>query len=260
MIPEYISKEEHTTKYLVQEYLDNRTREFPSQMKENFLNQEEIDIINYYWLHPKRFHFLDTSMVPIQQRILDDPTIDRTAEYNVFSDLYTNPWWAGLKEMLYPKVRKWLGEDIWIPHCHVLDSRYPYGIHTDAQQAGFNNAQHPAWTIIVPLEDYNSKTYVFNEPSVYKQPDEHVENSSNLDWTEIEKQDMCVSEDIFVKDFEALGTQRRWLKLLTIDGTFPWKAGRAICSDRYKLHGSDNYYNYGITNKRALIMWTTHSG
>jgi len=249
-----ISKEEHDSKYLVQDYLDNRQRTFKSMMHEDFLSAEEIEIFNYYWKHPKRSHFLDTSMVPVQERLLGPGDDYKTAEYNVFSDLYTNPWWAGLKEMMVKKVQTWLGDDIWIPHLHVLDSHFPYGIHTDAQQTGFAHAPYPAWTIIIPLEDYNSKTYVFNEPSVQKTPDEHIE-ANNIEYGD----SMCVDEETFEKDFAGLGTNPEWLKMLTIDGTFPWKTGRAICSDRYKFHCSDNYYNHGIRNKRAIIMWTTHA-
>ena len=87
----------------------------------------------------------------------------------------------GLKEILHNRIQAWLGPDVYIPHCHVLDSHYPYGIHTDAQQAGFTFAPHPAWTVIIPLEDYNSKTYVFNEPSVQKTPEEHREVALNYE-------------------------------------------------------------------------------
>ena len=239
-LPNYnkITIEEHQ-QYLTQNYLDSRTRQFPSMMKDAFLSEEEIEIFNYYWTHPKRSYFIDTSM-----------PVEKTAEYNIFSDLYTNPWWAGLKEILVPKVQAWLGDDVYIPHCHVLDSYYPYGIHTDAQQPGFEHAPYPAWTIIIPLENYNSKTYVFNEQSIYKSPE--------LDTNLVESETMHVSEEVYQKDFAGLFTPREHLKRLTIDGTYPWKSGRAICSDRYKFHSSDNYYNYGIKNKRAIIMWTTH--
>lgn len=249
-LPNYIkiTNEEHQ-QYLTQDYLDNRTREFPSMMQENFLSEEELEIFDYYWKHPKRNHFIDRSMQGAQERVWG-PGEYKTAEYNNFSDIYTNPWWAGLKEVIVPKVQAWLGQDIYIPYCHILDSHYPYGIHTDAQQQGFIHAPHPAWTIIVPLEDYNSKTYVFNEKSIHKQPDE--------DLTLNERDKMCVSQETFDKDFAGLQTPEHWLKKLTVDGTFPWKRGRAICSDRYKFHSSDNYYNNGIMNKRAIIMWTTH--
>ena len=42
-----ISKEEHDSKYLVQDYLDNRQRTFKSMMHEDFLSAEEIEIFNY---------------------------------------------------------------------------------------------------------------------------------------------------------------------------------------------------------------------
>lgn len=250
---ERISNEEHESRFLTQDYLDNRTKTFDSRTCPDFLNEQEIELFNYYWKHPYRKHFVDTSMTPIQERVLG-PGDYKTAEYNIFSDLYTNKWWAGLKEILHNRIQAWLGPDIYIPHCHVLDSHYPYGIHTDAQQAGFTFAPHPAWTVIIPLEDYNSKTYVFNEPSVQKTPEEHREAHG------IELRDeMCISEEVYQQDFAGLGTPREHLQMLTVDDTFPWQAGSAIASDRYKFHSSDNYYNHGITNKRAIILWTTHT-
>ena len=65
---------------------------------------------------------------------------------------------------------------------------------------------------------------------------------------------MCISEEVFEQDFAGLKTPKEWLKKLTLDGAYPWKAGSAICSDRYKYHSSDNYYNHGLKNKRAIIM------
>ena len=44
---ERISKEEHDSKYLVQDYLDNRQRTFKSMMHEDFLSAEEIEIFNH---------------------------------------------------------------------------------------------------------------------------------------------------------------------------------------------------------------------
>tara|TARA_B100001057_G_scaffold354372_1_gene356333 strand:+ start:1145 stop:1891 length:747 start_codon:yes stop_codon:yes gene_type:complete len=242
-----LTAEEHEERFLQPEYLPTR-REFPTMTHENFLSEKEIELMNYYWNHPERMHIVDRSMQSVQEEMFG-PGEYKTAEYNIFGSLYKNPWWAGIKEMLVPKVQKWLGHDIYIPHCHVLDSHYPYGIHTDNEQAGFVLAPHPAWTIIIPLEDYNSKTYIFNEISVGKHPT-NLENKSD---------DMCISEEEFEKDFAGLATPKDWLKKLTLDGAYPWKAGSAICSDRYKYHSSDNYYNHGLKNKRAIIMWTTHT-
>ena len=46
--------------------------------------------------------------------------------------------------------------------------------------------------------------------------------------------------------------------MLTVDDTFPWQAGSRLLVIDISF-SSDNYYNHGITNKRAIILWTTHT-
>ena len=55
-------------------------------------------------------------------------------------------------------------KDIYIDDCHILESFYPYEIHTDStannndytMQA--DNGYTSAWTFIIPLDNYNSNT------------------------------------------------------------------------------------------------------
>ena len=47
------------------------------------------------------------------------------------------------------------------------------------------------------------------------------------------------------------------LDYLTIKEIFAWKKGSAYFCDRKYFHCSDNYIAQGLTNKRALIFWTS---
>ena len=216
---------------------------------DNFLTDDEINQFIEASQHKNIYYVHDVSMGPIikQHNISDDPT---TAHYWIFSDFYTNPSWRHLVDIIQPKLEQHFGK-LYASHIHVLDSRFPYGIHNDAEQANLELAPEPAWTLIIPLEDYDSKTYVFNERGTNKDPWGWV-HANNIQSNETPG----VDYDTWKLDFEPF-TGYDILDYLTVETTFQWKKGSCFAADRYKYHCSDNYYNRGIKGKRAIIIWTS---
>tara|TARA_B110000046_G_scaffold64379_1_gene71843 strand:+ start:753 stop:1484 length:732 start_codon:yes stop_codon:yes gene_type:complete len=235
-----ISNEEYRERFLTNEYI--KDKRFDSKIIDNFLSDEELDIFDQA-SKSEHIRYVHDNSAPQH--------VSTVAHYNIFGDFYNNPAWSHLVEIMQPKLQAHFGDDIMASHIHVLDSKFPYGIHNDAEQASLEIAPDPAWTIIIPLEDYNSKTYVFNERSPYKNPIEMAEKLG------IEPYDVpAVDQDTWEKDFKPF-TGFNVLEYLTVETTFKWKKGSCFAADRFKYHCSDNYFNHGLDGKRAIIIWTS---
>lgn len=237
-------------KYIKSEHYKNKI--FDSKIYENFLSNEELDVFDKASRSDDIYFVHDTCMGPEAQRLFgEDPETHTTAKYYIFDNFYNNPLWNPLVDILQPKLENTFGAGIRASHIHVLESHFPYGLHNDAEQANMVIAPNPAWTLIIPLDDYPSKTYVFNERSGYKDPWSWI-NEQNIQ----PNNDYSIDREDFEKDFAPL-TDYELMRYLTVEITFPWKRGSCFAADRYKYHCSDNYYNHGIRSKRAIIVWTS---
>ena len=244
---QHFTQTEYTDRFLNDEFYKSTL--LKSQTYENWLSDEELDIIEQAAQTYDIDYTHDVSMAPSAQQIgMNDYT---SAHYYKFASFYTNPAWQHLVDIIQPKLEATFGENIRASHIHVLDSRFPYGLHNDAEQPNLLLAPEPAWTLIIPLADYPSKTYVFNERSNMKSPMAWVEKY-NIQPLE----DYSISRELYEKDFAPL-TDYVVFKYLTVETTFQWKRGSCFAADRFKYHCSDNYYNHGIRGKRAIIMWTS---
>jgi len=152
-------------------------------------------------------------------------------------------------KILLPKLQKYLHHDIIINDLHILTSYYPYIIHSDVLSGvdqNFDNAL-PAWTIIIPLNNYNSKTIIFNEESPTTK-DPYV-------WL-VDKTPKDNKNKEFFKEY----LDHNSIKLadyLTVHEIFDWRKGYLNATSRSKFHSSDNFRKNGIEEKRAIVMWST---
>lgn len=242
-----LEKEEYIEKYIKSDhYVDNV---FSSRTIDNFLTEEELDLFDNASKSDNVFYVHDTSMSPIAEKL--NIGGETTAHYHIFSNFYNDPAWNKLVDIIQPKLENAFGKGIRASHIHVLDSRFPYGLHNDAEQPNMKIAPNPAWTLIIPLEDVDSTTYVFNERSGYKDP-----------WSWIHANDIkakdsySIDKEKFAEDFDPF-TDYELMRYLTVESTFKWKRGSCFAADRYRYHCSSNFFNKGIDGKRAIIVWTS---
>jgi len=240
--------DEHKKTYLTKRYCKMRSNKYKSVTIENFLSDDELDAFDAASKLDNITYLHDTSMYPQQKRYQLES--DTTAHYHKFDKFYTDPAWAHLVDIIQPKLAAQFGSKIKASHIHILDSRFPYGLHNDAEQENYQSSPNPAWTLIIPLDDYESKTYVFNESSVKKDPREWIKQYKIQPNTE-----PAVDKKTWEKDFAPF-TDFDLLHYLTVETTFKWKRGSCFAADRYKFHCSDNFINYGLEGKRAIIIWT----
>ncbi len=220
---------------------------------ENFLSDSEIQEIEEMYKNGEASLKIDD--VP---EIPPEMNLDRTANYWHF-DIYNN---LRLNEILLLKLKKIFHKDLYVDDCHILESFYPYVVHTDAvafdesingHQDGTvqaNTGYTSGWTFIIPLDTYNSHTIIFDqEVPLIKVPCTWIqkENPPILD---------SISDDIYEKYLKR-AISREEARYLSIEEIFPWKKGSLSATSRGKFHCSDDFIGNGLKSKRAIVMWTT---
>lgn len=151
-----------------------------------------------------------------------------------------------IEDILTNKIEQIIGKRLIVTEAHILMSKIPYLIHTDFIHE--NKGLTPDYTILIPLETYNSYTICFNE---------WVEECNDF---EIYKQNYKGEPKLRIDPkycAERLShLHPNDLKYLTIHETFKWNKGSVFCMDRRYFHCSDNYKKHGIDGKNAIILWT----
>jgi hypothetical protein len=241
-----VHDDEYKTTYYDSDFYKNTT--FDSRTYENWLTDEELNIFEQAAYTSDVEYTHDTSMAPMSARLKIGQ--ETTAHYYKFGNFYSNPIWKPLVDIIQPKLEATFGKDIKASYIHVLHSLFPYGLHNDAEQPNIVLAPEPAWTLIIPLRDYPSKTYVFNERSNVKNPRLWAEKNN------IQPSDHCISPEVYEKDFAPIADYDIF-RYLTVETTFQWKRGSCFAADRFKYHCIDNYFNHDIKGKKAIIMWTS---
>lgn len=234
--------------YIHNDYYKNAV--FDSKIIDNFLSESELAIFESAAASDAVYYECDTSMKNLASEKLNADDLI-TAHYYIFDSFYDKPNWKPLVDILQPKLESVFGSNVKASHIHVLESCTPYGLHNDAEQANMIIAPKPAWTLIIPFADYNSKTYVFNERSGYKDPWEWIRTNN------IQPSDTySIDEATYMRDFYPL-TEYEVFKYLTVESVFNWQRGSCFAADRFKYHCSDNYLNHGVASKKAIIVWTS---
>ena len=171
-----------------------------------------------------------------------------SANYYIFDPF--DPKYNDVMSILLPKFQKEFHPELFIKQIHILDSIDPYRVHSDVE-SGYHKSPKPithAWTFIIPLEDYDSHTIVFNEGSEIKDLGSYIES------TEPYKHN-TIDTDTYNKYFTHI--PRSCFRWLTIDKIFKWKKGAIFAAPRFRFHTSDNFLANGLTNKRAIVAWTS---
>lgn len=155
-----------------------------------------------------------------------------------------------IADILEPRFRQHFGNDIRLDTTHILNAYVPYGIHTDVMSAEFdpNSDRTAAWTFIVPLDNYDSNTVVFEQGH---------ETIKTLDvWVDQMQPEPHAIDDEFHQRY-LTHVDRLDMQWLTPESVFPWRQGDLFAADRRKFHTSDNFPARGLGCKRAIVIWST---
>lgn len=210
----------------------------PTQIIENFLSDEDIDIIN------SEINDNPQACNPI---IINGKT-ERIME-SIFADT-TDFYLPKSTELMKKRMADKFGDDLYIGVCNVLRAFDPYQTHTDGIYGNFgiDDNHFGAYTCVLPLADYNSNTIIFDQMyEKTKIPDDWIRdtNAQPID---------AIDDETYEKYFSH--EKRDLMRYFSIETIFPWKKGNMLVASRYKFHTSDNFLANGLTEKRAIIMWT----
>jgi len=219
----------------------NSTMDIDTRIIEKFLSDYELETIeNHVKSTCTAWENWNPAGVP-GEKIM-------SAHYYVFK--YYDQEHQKIKDILQPKFEKEFGPDLHIQQIHIFDSFDPYKVHSDVDSGGdiVPSAPLPAWTFIIPLFDVDSYTIVFNEQDPVKVPEFYFEKTKPFDKHSID-------HVTYKKYFSHVPYD--YFKWLTIEDIFKWKKGSLFAASRYKFHTSDNFLANGVSNKRAIIAWTS---
>lgn len=135
-----------------------------------------------------------------------------------------------------------LGSNIKIVEVDYQQLYLPWDIHADLDRK--DKGSKPWFTIIIPMENYASRTIIFDQTSpgyndfqTYKSKNKKADHPVDLDfWNE--NLSHCWDED------------REYLSLKYV--SHEWRTGDALFFNRKYIHSSDNYHVRGVGPKKFL--------
>jgi len=211
----------------------------PTKIIDNFFTQEEIDYllqlqIDYPYSNGKTIGL--------------DPQLPKDfLEREIFS-FDDEPHFQPAIQMMRQKIDRWFGPEVIIGGWHILTSYFPYRAHSDAVfgEYGFDENNYAAWTLIIPLDDYDTHTIVFDQHSfTSKLVPEYVKHHEPID---------IIDEYTYNKYLSLEATES--MRYFSVDTVYKWRKAKCFAASRYKFHASDNHIKNGVPMKRGVIVWT----
>ena len=214
----------------------------PTHNVQNLFTTEEIDVVNQYVVSNGQYNIDDTDSYP------DSGRNGKNAGQIIATKLHWNyHQHPEVEKILTPKLEHVLQKKLVVNESHILESKIPYLIHNDFihhNNQGFN----PEYTILIPLDTYNSITVCFNEwAENYNDIEIFKQNYSGETKLKMDPK-FCANRLSHLHPMD--------LKYLTLHDTFAWNKGSVFAMDRRYFHCSDNFSKRGLVQKRAIVMWT----
>lgn len=213
----------------------------PTINNANIFDSDELDIVDQLILKIGKFYVDDTNKYPDSGK--NGRHLGQVVSNNIVWDYHAH---AEIESILTPKLESLLQKKLIVTNAHILESKIPYPIHTDYIHN--NHGLTPEYTILIPLDTYDSITVCFNE---------WAEDYNDF---EIFKQNY--QSDIKLKMDPKFCAGRlshlhpHDMKYLSLHDTFTWNKGSVFAMDRRYFHCSDNYHRRGLNQKRAIVLWT----
>lgn len=206
----------------------------PSIIQENFLSISEIDYI---------------SETIITNGIIAEENVNGKLHSINYEWNYYSKEFIDIYKIFEKKLNALTNKKLFINNSHILQSLVPYIPHTDFNERLLLKLLPnfiPAYTIIIPLDNYDTNTVVFNQTSDIKEIKSYIERNAKID-------DSITNE--FYEQY-LTHCDRNILKYLSLKEVFRWRKGSIHACDRRYFHCSDNYIKNGLSEKKAIIMWT----
>jgi hypothetical protein len=195
---------------------------YPTRIFDNFFTHEEIQLLN--------------NLITEHCKSPDRTVTSHSGTYYSIGQ--------EAEELVSKKIADKFDKNL-ILNISMYDTHSPAFPHPDIDAADPANA---AYTIIIPLDNYNANTIVFNEIVEYTQS--HADFISRSVAYDPSRIDM----EFYNKHLSHMRLED--LTMLSIEEIYPWTKGSMIVFYRYKLHCSDNFIKNGLINKKGLVIWS----
>ena len=158
-------------------------------------------------------------------------------------------------DIIIPKLTQVFGYEPIIEDLHILESNIPYMIHNDYTSNhnltpwsdNWLQSHQPEYTIIIPIEECDSVTVIFNEAHEVNDFEQFKQEYTGNLSIKLDKQFILNNlTHLHPKD----------LCYLTLKSTHSWKKGKMFAVDRRYFHCSNNFIKKGIASKKAIVIRT----
>jgi hypothetical protein len=207
----------------------------------NIFDSGELDLVDQLILKIGKSHVDDASKYPDSGK--GGKHSGQTISNNITWDYHAH---LEIESILTAKIESLLQKKLIVTDAHTLESKIPYQIHTDFVHN--NHGRNPEYTVLIPLDTYDSITVCFNEwAEDYNDFEIFKQNYQGEKKLKMDPK-FCASRLSHLHPHD--------LKYLTVHDTFAWTKGSVFAMDRRYFHCSDNFIKRGLDQKRAIVLWT----
>ena len=228
-------------------------KDYPTMIVKNFLSNEDIAYIEEIFQDADRDLQIERAGVYMSQNDTDNTVSDVRSHYVYPGETRKQV----LHDFINSKIHKIFDKNIRCVDWHILNAFLPYPTHSDSFDdldpiaTGLPPGADYAFTFLIPLDNYNTNTIVFNEESTYtKNPGRWIQENNIPKKNEISDN----FYDQYLGHHDING--KPVFDHLSVEFLFPWTKGDLLTMSRHSFHCSDNFPAKGLKVKRALIGWS----
>jgi hypothetical protein len=134
-------------------------------------------------------------------------------------------------------------DSIWI-----LEAFIPFPIHNDVLHVIPDSSQSRYYTLILPIEEVESKTFICKQTADSEYIDDYMKVNHPIE------ESQRFTQDFWEKNLSHCPPNQR--QYVSHEFTFDWALGSLLAFDRRRFHVSSNFLTNGITSKKALVSFT----
>lgn len=188
---------------------------------------------------PDEVHLLAEAL----HKLKDDENIG-TFKANTNGFRSTDLIYPFIKKKAIGKLEQLFNRPLSLDQGMLLKGKIPWKIHNDFTYG----VSSPDLTILIPLNEQqiNTHTVVFNEVCTSNFNDYKLKNAKLV----------TNAADIHGTLMSHVPSED--LEYVSLQGSYQWIPGSVIYWDRKLLHASDNFPKNNLTEKFALVLFTSH--
>lgn len=162
-----------------------------------------------------------------------------------------------IMDMIGDRLKLALGSTPVLSSCWILTEHYPLGLHTDSFQLAVGEQEDLYYTILIPVDDFETCTVLTNQHCdvTRESQTQEVFLSEYLKGRPLLPKDQRITAEFWKQNLSHSGELNR--PFFSLEQTFEWTKGSLLAFDRRKWHASDNFLKNGLDKKVAIVSFTS---